>query len=201
MDMTEKLLEKEERSFASLFFTGKYNMTVSEASDLLDMSERYICDRLKHNFDYLSVTRTQTAIFYLDNQPFYADVYAKAINKTYGHMDDKELKRYLAGLVKKRFFINRPSFRKFLLRELKTVHFDNATGTYYTKQIQTWQVDHILKGKIRLVSLQTLKKRWGCNHNMQVYRRIDNLQLQKVQMVSNSTENPMVRYMIMVDDD
>lgn len=166
MDMTKKLLIEQKKSFESVFYFGHYNLTVEEASLMLDMSQRYIYDRLKDNFDFVSVNKKQTAVF-LDTE--------------HEH------------LFKKRLFINRKSFRRFLLRDLKVVHQQDNGAVVY-KRIQPWQVDHIMSGKARLVSMNTLKDWWGCKHNMQVYRKLRMDKTPKIALVSNSDEKPMIRY-------
>lgn len=164
--MTKKLLIEQEKTFESVFYYGHYDLTVEEASKILDMSQRYIYDRLKDNFDFVSVNKKQTVVF-IDT--------------------DEE------HLFRKRLFINRKSFRRFLLRDLKVVH-QHDDGTVVYKKIQSWQVDHLMNGKAKLVSLNTLKASWGLKHNMQVYRRIRTGKIPKIALVSNSEEKPMIRY-------
>lgn len=166
MDMTEKLLIEQGKPFESVFHYG-YNLTIEEASLMLDMSQRYIYDRLKNNFDFISVNKKQTVIFI-------------------GTDEER--------LFYKRLFINRKSFRRFLLRDMKVVHQHDGAVVY--KKIQSWQVDHLMNGKARLVSMNTLKERLGLKHNMQVYRYTRANKTPKIALVSNSNEKPMIRYFL-----
>lgn len=194
MDMTDKLLNSGEYTFEELFFGG-YFLTVEEAAEMLNMSQRYIYDRTKSRFDYISVTIKETHIFYADQRGTILPFHQKAISKMYPNKDAAELSKYFDKLVRKRMFINKKSFRKFLLQDLKVVIENPITGEIIYKPVQTWQVDHILKGKAKLHSINSLKTDWMLRHNMQVYRRLNGMEFVKIALITNSSEQPMIRYL------
>lgn len=211
MDMTKTLLlNNESNTFEDLFFGSHYNMTVREVATLLDTSERYVCDYIKNHFDYISVTKKQTNIFLPENLLYTGNSHRKVMDKALLILNaGKDINNntivtqsvgdYYDSLVRKRLFINRQSFRRYLLRYLRVVVVNPTTADVEFKNIQKWQVDHLLKGTAKLYSMATLREKWMYKHNMQVYRRIQcNEDIIKVALVSNSTENPIVRYLINV---
>ena len=208
MDMTKKLIiDNNLNTFEDAFFIGQYNLTIREVSTLLDMSERYVYDYLKIHFDYISVTKKQTYVFlpeHIDIDNSYKKVYDKAMTILQAGRTENDnpyrtvtVGDYYDRLVRRRIFINRPNFRQYLLRDLKEVVVNPTTGKEEYKKIQKWQVDHLLKGTAKLYSLSTLRTRWMLTHNMQVYRRIKGMKdVTKVALISNSTDKPMIRYLI-----
>lgn len=212
-DMTNKLLNN--NTFEQLFFDKYYNMTVREASILLDMTERYICDYLKSHMDYISVNQSQTYIFFPDNlQEITEDhikVMEKAITILYADKDANDnndrftsINKYYEQLARKRFFIHRPNFRQLLIRDLRIVTVNPITNEEEYKKINRRYIDKLLQGTAKLYSLKTLKQQWGYRHNMQVYRQLNKLlyvqkSVIKVALVSNSTERPMVRYLFNIE--
>lgn len=194
MDMTDKLLTNGKYDLEDLFLGG-YNLTVEEAADLLDMSQRYIYDRLKMYFDYISVSPGKTHELFKEGAQELIKYNRKTLSKIYPNKSAGELLDQFADLSRKRMFINKKSFRRFLLNDLKIVTENPTTGEIIYKPIQTWQVDHILKGKAKLRSINTLKKNWGKRHNMQVYRVLWGSDAVRIALISNSDANPMIRYL------
>ena len=194
MDMTDALLLSGKYEFQNLFFNG-YNLTVEEAANLLDMSQRYIYDCLKTNFKYISVSPSDTQLLFKLKTHEIINYNRNALYKIYPNKSADELLDHFNSMSRKRMFIDRKSFRQFLLNDLKVIKENPITGEIVYKPIQTWQVDHILKGKASLHSVNTLKQVWGKRHNMQVYRILRKSDAVRVALVTNSDANPMVRYL------
>lgn len=200
MDMTEKVLGKGTFTVDSMdaaFFKGKYDLTTTEAAAMLDLSERYLCDLLKNNFNYIVPKAFQKQCFHKDNIEHTLNMHQSAFMKMRWRIkdqDDQGIEYYFHGLIRKRMFIQRQSFRQFMINNIRVVRFRD--GHLIQEPIQVWQVDHILKGKLNVVSNNTLKSKLGVKHNMQVYRHIQRMDYQKIHLVANSTERPIVRYLL-----
>ena len=200
MDMTEKVLGEGlfmVDSMDEAFFKGKYDLTTTEAAAMLDISERYLCDLLKDNFDYIMPKAFQKQCFHKDNITDTLSMNRSAFMKMKWRIEDQDeqgIKRYFHGLIRKRMFIQRQSFRQFMINNIKVVRFRD--GHLVQEPIQVWQVDHIMKGKLTVVSNNTLKAKLRVKHNMQVYRHVQRMDYQKIHLVANSTEQPIVRFLL-----
>lgn len=189
MDMTIKLFDDlvhPEDTLARLFFLEGYNLTTTEAAAILDVSERYLVDLLKDNFDYVMAPRGATQCFSMIVPEAYRESftrYKEFILDKYSWNTEFNFNEHWGTLRKKRMFINRDSFRAYLARDLKTEEGD----------IIPELLDEVMAGNT-LVSAKSLQEL--CQHKFmkQTYRMIDSEGLRRVYLVTNSTEKPVVRF-------
>lgn len=105
---------------AYLFFKEGFNLTGYECAKTLDITERYLFDKLKTSFDYVVADKGATKCFNLNYLHKYYSVYATEINELaekYGSNIDE----YLKFLGRRKVFINRESYKDYLRTDLKLV--------------------------------------------------------------------------------
>lgn len=179
---------------AKAFFKDGYDLTTTEAAELLDVTERYLVDFLKDHFDYVMAPRFATKCFkshftilhYSQELQAYSEHVRK--NIALG-LETFDYDNYFKGLMKKRIFINRETFKKFLLRDLK---LQGSKQPY--KRVTKAFVDSIMNREVFLYSHKSLKELNGHTFDKQTYRYIEREGLRRVYLTTISTDNPVVRF-------
>lgn len=183
----------------SLFYSEGYHLTTEEASALLGVTERYLCDTLKGGFDYIVPPKHAKACFIEERISYelrmsdLADLYS----------EEQVLRKR-----SRKIFINVDSFKKFMQETLERVEIEviglkkgmtlEEIAKLPTKEVfrpvSPTLVDQIFNGDVKLKSLATIKREQGFKYNMQAYRHVSAMELPKLRLVSISDTQPLIRY-------
>lgn len=175
-----------------LILYGGYNLSVRDAAELLDISERYLCDILKEHFDYIVPPKRAKICLTDENLTslFAGDSY---LVDTFGTAER------FNGYISKKIFINSNSFKQFLLDTIlieKVVELATGEVITTTTPISQQLLDDIFDGKGTVKSLKTLKQQLNRKYNTQVYRHVKYHDYPKLLLTAISEDKRLARYYI-----
>lgn len=175
-----------------LIFFGGYELSVSETARLLDVSERYLCEKLKDQLDYI-VPPKEAKICLAPER------IARTFREDW-RLDRRIGFEYACGLLHKKIFIKKDSVKQFMAQTITVTDWKwnkkQEMMVQTVAPISEQQISAILKREIPVKSLQSIKKQCHFKHNTQAYRYVERQRFPKLSLNSISTEKPLVRYYV-----
>lgn len=120
MDLSTKFfssITNPSRILSDLYFEKGYNLTVTEAAASINVTERYLLRVFGEKFDYVLVPKGATQCFNTEKDACFSKLKEKDLKANERIALEKDIERY-KFLTRKRVFINRDSFLKFLTNNL-----------------------------------------------------------------------------------
>lgn len=184
-----------DNTLEDLFFKKGFTLTSDEASKLLDITERYLCDLLKDCFDYVIAPK--------GSKDFLAVKNLYKLQKGEHPIFEQYELHELASKSRRKMFISREDFRNYMINDL--YYYEEETdeegkSCEVLRPLPSSWIDKILNKEAILFSQKTLKQLNGFDYNMQTYRFIKkNPQFIRVQLMTISDEKPVVRFLVFMD--
>jgi len=131
--LVDKINDDIKNKFVSLYVNEGYDMLIQDCARLLDVEEKWLVRTFGNEFDYVLAPSPATKVFTKLEILNYPDLSTKLGYIEMMGLENKELRNYNSnwlmqsrdirtGLARKRIFVNRESFYRFMDKNLRVIN-------------------------------------------------------------------------------